>query len=159
MHHICCFGKQIVDSVNNCLLPASSRPTFLFSFLCTRWICKQTTLQSFCCDDLECKNPQHQNLPMGACKRSFIMTNILNNNPSLNSSRNNSICTRANSISQGAHAKRIAQLLLSPTGSLFPSNDCSSCPPRRESTISEMVCVCFSSHLFSFHDFFLFYVS
>lgn len=106
-------------------------------------LCKHL-MQSFCCDDLECKNPQHQNLPNGACKRSFIRTNILNSNRSLSASRNNSFCTRTSSgINHGAHAKRIAQLLLSPTGSLLPASDCSSCPPRRESTLSEMVCVCF----------------
>lgn len=99
--------------------------------------------QSVCCDDLECKNPQHQNLPQGVCRRNLIMTNILNNNRSLSASRNNSFCARPSSggINHGAHAKRIAQLLLSPTGSsLHSSNDCSMCPPRRESTISETVC-------------------
>lgn len=108
------------------------------SFALARWI-----RQSVCCDDLECKNPQHQNLPPGVCRRSLIMTNILNNNRSLSASRNNSFCARPSSggINHGAHAKRIAQLLLSPTGSsLHSSNDCSMCPPRRESTISETVC-------------------
>lgn len=85
------------------------------------------------------------------CKRSSIMTNILNNNQSLSASRNNSFCTRASiGTTQATHAKRIAQLLLGPTGSLLPSNDCSSCPPRRESTISEMVCVCFYPISFPF---------
>jgi hypothetical protein len=99
--------------------------------------------QSFCCDDLECKNVQHQNLPQGACRRSYIMSNLLNNNQSLSASRNNSFSVRPSSgptINHGAHARRIAQLLLSPTGSLLPSSECSNCPPRRESTISETVC-------------------
>lgn len=74
------------------------------------------------------------------------MTNILNNNRSLSASRNNSFCARPSSanINHGAQARRIAQLLLSPMGSSLPStNDCSTCPPRRESTISETVCACF----------------
>lgn len=135
MHHPSYF-ECFVDRVNKRI------PTyFLFSFLMHSM---DFTFKSFCCDELECKNPQHQNLPLGACKRSFIMTNILNNNRSLSASRNSSFCTRpSGGINHGAHAKRIAQLLLSPTGSLLPSNDCSSCPPRRESTISETVCVCY----------------
>lgn len=120
--------------MNNLLTSISPFP----SFVLPRWI-----HQSVCCDDLECKNPQHQNLPPGVSRRSLIMTNILNNNQSLSASRNNSFCARPSSggISHGAHAKRIAQLLLSPTGSLLrSSNECSACPPRRESTISETVC-------------------
>jgi len=67
------------------------------------------------------------------------MTNILNNNRSLSNSRNNSFCVRPAGINHGAHARRIAQILLSPTGSKLPSNECVSCQ-RRESTLSEMVC-------------------
>lgn len=101
--------------------------------------------QSFCCDDSECKNRQHQNCLHAACRRNLIMANILNNSESLNASRNNSFCVRQGSgINHGAHAKRIAQLLLSPTGgSSIPTYECTSCPPRRESTISESVCACF----------------
>lgn len=68
------------------------------------------------------------------------MANILNNNRSLSASRNSSFCARpTGNINPSAHARRIAQLLLSPSGQALPSSDCSNCPPRRESTISETV--------------------
>lgn len=68
------------------------------------------------------------------------MTNILNNNRSLNASRNNSFIMRPNSaVNHSVHARRIAQLLLSPAGSAVPANECSYCP-RRQSMNSEMVC-------------------
>lgn len=98
--------------------------------------------QSFCCEDSECKNPQHPNCPLAVGRNSFLMASILNNNRSLNTSRNSSFCARpTGNINQGANARRIAQLLLSPTGNALPSGDCSNCPPRRESTISETVCL------------------
>ncbi|CRK96265.1 CLUMA_CG009689, isoform B [Clunio marinus] len=111
-----------------------------FHFGSRRKYSSYSSLQSFCCEDLECKNAQHQNFP-AACRRSYIMSNILNNNNnrSRNPSRNGSFCHRPSiAINHGIHARRIAQLLLSPTGSSLPSNECTSCPPRRESTISEV---------------------
>ena len=114
----------------------------IFLSLCVHSLELWTLIQSLCCDDMECKNSQHQNCAPGACRRSFIMTNILNNNRSLSASRNSSFCTRTSGgINHSVHARRIAQLLLSPTGSSLPANDCSTCPPRRASTKSEMVCV------------------
>lgn len=87
---------------------------------------------------MECKIPHHQ--LHGTCKRaSFTISSIMNNPRSLNASRNNSFCTRG-AINHGTHARKIAQILLSPTGSSLPSNDYSSY--KHESAVSyDMVCV------------------
>ena len=97
-------------------------------------------IKSFFCDDSECKNPHHQ--PHGPSKRaSFTISNIMSNPRSLNASRNNSFCTRS-AINHGAHARKIAQILLSPTGSSLPSNDCSTYMKHDSHDASyDMVCV------------------
>lgn len=113
-----------------------------------------TPVQSFICEDAECKNPQHPNCPLALGRNSFIMANILNNNRSLSASRNSSFCARpAGNINPSAHARRIAQLLLSPSGHALPASDCSNCPPRRESTISETVRLIASRYLADVSDF------
>lgn len=51
----------------------------------------------------------------GGCRRSVIMTNILNNTNhphSLNSSRNSSFNMRPNNVSGNHHSRRLAQLLM-----------------------------------------------
>lgn len=73
-------------------------------------------------------------------KRSSFVLSIMSNPRSLSASRNSSFCMRGNQnahLNQNAHARRIAQILLSPTGSSLPSNDCSSYPIRESPT---MVC-------------------
>jgi len=94
-------------------------------------------IKSFFGDDTESKNPHHH--PHGPSKRaSFTISNIMSNPRSLSASRNNSFCTRS-TINHGAHARKIAQILLSPTGSYLPSNDCSTY--MKHDASYDMVCV------------------
>lgn len=94
--------------------------------------------KSFFGDDTESKNP-HQHHPHGPSKRaSFTISNIMSNPRSLSASRNNSFCTRS-AINHGAHARKIAQILLSPTGSSLPTNDCSTY--MKHDASYDMVCV------------------
>lgn len=124
--------KKFVD-LRWCLLPFLLLPLLFAHFGIDE--------KSFGCEDAECKRSNHQNCQLAACRRSFIVASILNNNNrSLNASRNNSFCSRpTNVINNGTHARRIAQILLSPTGSSLAPTNCPSCP-RRESTISDTVC-------------------
>ena len=64
----------------------------------------------------------------------------MSNPRSLSASRNNSFCNHG-AISHGAHARKIAQILMSPTGSSLPSNDCSSCMKHDSPASYDMVCV------------------
>lgn len=80
-------------------------------------------VQSLNCDELDCKGSH------GMRKRSSFVLSIMSNPRSLSASQNSSFCMRGN-VNQNAHARRIAQILLSPTGSSLPSNTCSSCPTR-----------------------------
>lgn len=87
---------------------------------------------------MECKTHPHQPLHGPSKRASFTISNIMSNPRSLNASRNNSFCTRS-AINHGAHARKIAQILLSPTGSSFPSNECSTY--MKHDASYDMVCV------------------
>lgn len=54
-------------------------------------------------------------------KRSSFVFSIMSNPRSLSGSRNSSFCMRGNNT-QNAHARKIAQILMSPTGSALPSS-------------------------------------
>lgn len=94
-------------------------------------------LKSFNCDEVDTKSIH------GMRKRSSFVFSIMSNPRSLSGSRNSSFCMR-NNLNQNSHAKRIAQILMSPTGSFLPSNESSSYPIHESPT---MVCD-FQFHLF-----------
>lgn len=95
--------------------------------------------KSFPFDATESKSLQ-MGYSNGVCHRSLIKRSVLNNDQMLNTfnSQNNSLCSSEENASQGTCARQT--VLISPSGNSALSNECSSCPPRRESEMSERVC-------------------